>query len=761
MRRRRSARPPRPVVDLPMTLDDMTSERVSDVLDTVPAFVMLTDAVGEPFYVNRPALQFLGLSLQEVIGSKYGFVHPEDAAAAETDWTRSVTEGIRYCRTQRLRRADGAYRWFQVEGTPVFGADGEIRRWCGVWTDVHERVVAERGLRERERELQLLVDTIPAMCAVTSASGEVEYVSQPALDIIGVTLEAFRGTTWKELIHPEDANTLVEKWLTAVRTGVPLDAEYRQRYANGSYHWWHHRAQPLRDPEGKILRWYGISTIIDDRRFAESALRDREQRYRQILDAIPALVFCARADGSPSYLNRGTLQYTGVAIDRLAEYTYVIVHPDDIPRVEAQWSECIRTGLPYNITHRVRSADGSYRWFQIRAEPLRDDAGNVREWFGVSTDIDDLRRAEMALRETEQRLRLIIDTIPALVWCTAPDGTPIYLNKRVMDYTGVTLSRYEDYNWTSTMHPEDIQRTSIALGDALRSGTPFRITHRLRRADGEYRWMETRGDPLRDERGHILCWYGIDVDVTTRIDLEEAVRKSKADLARASEIAMVAELSASLAHEINQPLTALVSNGTACQRWLAMEPPNLERAKLTSERIMRDATSVAEIVNRIRQLFRRSPPARAPMNLNEVITETLDLLADVLRTNRVRVQRSLSPSLPLVFADRIQIQQVLVNLSTNAIDAMSAVAGLTPVIEVRSGTPDAQTVSVEISDVGPGLTDPERIFQPFFTTKKHGMGMGLAICRSIVEAHGGILHGKANPSRGTTFEFRIPSYRGN
>ena len=607
------------------------SPELKATLDAVPAFVMCTTSDGDPCFVNRRALEYLGMAEEEVRAAKYAFVHPEDRDAAETAWEKSVSTGEPYKRIQRLRAADGTYRWFQVQGEPMRGRDRSIQLWCGVWNDVDDRV----------------------------------------------------------------------------RT--------------------------------------------------EQALRANEERFRQILDTIPALIFCASGDGKLSYLNKGTLDYTGVTIDRLAEYNYIIIHPDDVPHVSAAWANSVHTGTPYSQIHRIRDVRGEYRWFQIRAEALRDQTGNVTGWFGVSTDIDEQRRGEVNLKHSEQRLQLIIDTIPALVWSAAPDFTPLYLNKRVMGFMGTKLDKYSEYDWTTTMHPEDVARTRAALSESLQNGNAFRILHRLRRADGEYRWMDTRADALRDENGQVVCWYGIDVDVHERVQLQEANTLAQARLAKASEVAMVAEISASLAHEINQPLAAIVSNADACQRWLTSDPPNPERARLTAERLRRDALSAADLVERIRKLFRRAPPSRIPLDINAAIRETLELVADRLESNRILVHTSLDGGLPQVSADHIQLQQVLVNLIMNAIEATPSVQdNALRRLELHSQLLNAREIAIEVRDQGTGLAAADRIFEPFFSTKSHGMGMGLAICRSIIEAHGGRLSAHANPVRGSTFRLTLP-----
>jgi C4-dicarboxylate-specific signal transduction histidine kinase len=261
---------------------------------------------------------------------------------------------------------------------------------------------------------------------------------------------------------------------------------------------------------------------------------------------------------------------------------------------------------------------------------------------------------------------------------------------------------------------------------------------------------------LRDGDGHVVRWYGVNVDIDDQKKLEEALRTTQAKLSRASEIATVSELAASIAHEISQPLAALVANGHAIQRWLSAEPPNLERAQLTAERIIRDGAGAAEVVNRIRALFKRTDLTRTPLDLNEVIGEVNRLMTDEVGTRNVRIVTDLADDLPPIWADRVQMQQVIANLARNGVEAMESEERQPKVLVIRSRRDGTNSVLIEIRDSGSGLEDVEKVFEPFFTTKQEGMGMGLAICRWIVEAHQGRLWATKNTPRGAVFTFTLP-----
>jgi PAS domain S-box-containing protein len=350
----------------------------------------------------------------------------------------------------------------------------------------------------------------------------------------------------------------------------------------------------------------------------------------------------------------------------------------------------------------------------------------------------------------------MIDAVPVNILSFSAAGEPTYINKRYQDYLGISVPHFDTLQeqQRAIIHPEDFAEMYGTLKNCFETGLPFLMRYRRRGKDGLYRWTEGRAEPLRDPDGKIVQWYAVSLDIEDETRAQEALRQASAKLAQATQAASLAELSASIAHEVNQPLAAIVANSHACQRWLKSDPPNLGRALITVERIIRDANSAADVVSRIRALFKQSMETRTSAALTDAINEARNLMAEEAARRRVRMELDAEDNLPLVAFDRVQLQQVLINLIRNGMDAMASMAGdRTLVMRVhRVGN----VVQTEISDHGRGIEFPERIFEPFFTTRDHGMGMGLAICRSIVESHGGRLWAENNKPHGATFFFTLP-----
>jgi C4-dicarboxylate-specific signal transduction histidine kinase len=312
----------------------------------------------------------------------------------------------------------------------------------------------------------------------------------------------------------------------------------------------------------------------------------------------------------------------------------------------------------------------------------------------------------------------------------------------------------EQTGW-HVFHPDDRNSHWQKFRRALESGEPWEDTFRLRRADGEYRWFHERSEPLLDRSGRVVCWYFVSVDVNDNREMEEALRSTRRKLSAAMQIATVAEMSASIAHEINQPLASVVTNAHACQTWLSHDPPNLERAQATLERIIRDGHSAAEVVRRIRALCKEAVPVKAPLDINQIVAEVLRVLSDELRDNSIVIETELTVDLPRIAGDHVQIQQTLINLVHNATEAMAGLTGRPKSLVLKSRR-EGQELLIQVRDHGVGIKDPTLVFEPFFTTKESGMGMGLSISRSIIEAHGGRIWATANEDAGTTISFTLP-----
>jgi PAS domain S-box-containing protein len=372
----------------------------------------------------------------------------------------------------------------------------------------------------------------------------------------------------------------------------------------------------------------------------------------------------------------------------------------------------------------------------------------------------ELKKVVDELKKSEDRLRVLIETIPALAWTSMPDGSNDFVNRRWLEYTGISLEQMQGL-WTSPFHPEDIDRHLDKWRSALATGETFENEARVRRtADGEYRWFLIRSLPLRDESGNIVKWYGTMTDIEDRKRAEEAVRKANADLAHITRVMTMGEFAASIAHEVSQPLSAMVTNAEACLHWLAGSAPNTEKACEAVGRIVRDGKRAGEVVAQIRALCRKSGIKRERLDMNEAIEEILALAQGEVRTKQVALRTDLATRLPSILGDRVQLQQVVLNLIMNGIEAMSSVQDRPRELVIRTQEGQDDQVIVTVQDSGTGL-DPkitDQIFDAFYTTKGEGMGMGLSISRSIVKDHGGRLWATTNEGPGATFQFTLSKH---
>jgi PAS domain S-box-containing protein len=743
------------------------------ILEHMPGFAWSAGQDGTLRFVTPRFLEYTGKRIEDVARTEV--LHPEDVDHTVTAWSHSVATGDPYAVEHRVRRFDGTYRWFRVSAVRVRDPNSQEMRWYGVDIDIDDQKQTDDAVRESEQRLTRLIETLPAMVWRATPDGEPDYINPRLANYTGRGLDGVGrgpedlGRTLDDLVklkvqnamvHQDDLDAAAQAWARAHEAGA-LDLTARLRGADGSYRWFQARAEPMRDAAGHIVHWYGVAVDIDDRKQAEDALRKSEQELRGIVDALPQSISVLGPDGTGLYVNRPLLDYTGLTMEQLmtpdARGNPVLFHPDDWARLKDERARGLTRAMPFEIEWRVRRKDGQYRWFLVRYNPLRDEHGRILRWYAGGTDIDDRKRAEEALRKSEQELRLLFETVPAMVWRSTPDGIPDYINRHMLRYTGGSLSDHLTEGWRRNLvHPDDLPTLARAWVRARRTETAYESTIRIRGADGSYRWCQSRAEPMRDETGRITHWYGVNVDIDDYRRAEEALRATQMQLSRASALATVSGVAASIAHEISQPLAAMVANGHACQRWLAADPPNLERAQLAAERIARDGTSAAQVVSRIRSLFKRTDLTRTLVSLNQVISEVSRLMTDELAGKNVRIEADLADDLPPIWADPVQMQQVIANLARNGVDAMASEENGPRVLGIRSRRDETNRVLIEIRDHGSGLEDVEKVFEPFFTTKQEGMGMGLAICRWIVEAHEGRLWAGHNSPRGAVFSFTVP-----
>jgi PAS domain S-box-containing protein len=727
---------------------------LSRVVDVLPGLVWTALPDGRVDFINQYWCQLTGLSVDESYGWGWqNAIHPQDLPQLLERWRSILASGKPDEMEARLRRSDGEYSSFVWRVSPLANASGELVKWCGLGIDIEDRKRAEQEAVEAERELQQTIDHIPVLVATYRPDGSRIYINKRAREFTGHPA----AEDWRAWIHPDDIEFVESKWRACVASGEQLELEFRVRMSDGTYRWHLTHRVPLRDKAGKITRWYGIGYDIEDRKRAEQKVVEAERELQWTIDHIPVLVASYHTDGSRLYVNKRIREYTDHTSAGDWRRT---IHPDDLESAESKWRACVVSGEEYELEVRVRMSDGTYRWHLTHRVPLRDKAGKITRWYGIGYDIEDRKRAEEELRRSEaflakaQRLSLTgsfsFDSADEeFTW-----SEELYRIFEFQPGIRVTLPLIG-----SRCHPEDRHVMEETAERIQRGDTEFDYEHRLLMPDGSIKWVHVVAQASRrDKDGRGLEYFGAVQDVTQRRLAEVTIDNVRSELAHVTRVMSLGTMTASIAHEVNQPLAGIITNANTCLRMLAADPPNVDGARETARRTIRDGNRASQVITRLRAMFGKRGPTAEPVDLNDAVREVIALSLGILKRDRVILRTELADDLPLVTGDRVQLQQVILNLLQNASDAMSPVEDRPRQLLIRTERDEGDRVRLTVRDSGIGFGPQalERIFDAFYTTKNNGMGIGLSVSRSIIESHRGRLWAEPNDGPGATFSFSIP-----
>ncbi len=782
-------------------------------IDDIPALVALMTPEGALDRVNRRTREYFGASLDELKRwSASDIVHPEDLPAVLAAWMHSVGTGEPYDIEHRMRRADGAYRWFHVRGLPLRDDESRISRWCVLEMDIEDRKRGDARLASTlnelsasEERLRTIVDAIPGFVWSAGPEGGVDFLNQRWCDYTGVPMRDALGNCWTSTIHPEDSDGIQACWRSLLASGQPGEFEARLRRFDGIFRWFLIRAVPLRNATGEVIRWYGQNTDIEDRKRDEKLLAGEKHLLgmmasgaplAQVLGSLCELVQATEADALCSVAL--------IEVRRTPASRHLRLQPGAAPDVPGDLLEDANgQSLDAEISPVAWSATRGEpavladlatdtRWTAWRAVafshgihacwsmPIRSSGGDMLGVFSMLwrkpkapepshhnllaqfTHLAGIAieraRNEAALRQSEaflartQRLSLTgtvawrVDT-DEILW-----SEELY---RIYEFDAGTTLTHDLIN--TRIHPEDIPAHDEMLQRQRGDARDFESEHRLLMPDGRVKFLHLVAHTTRDENGALVYISAVQ-DVTQRRLADEALSKVRFELAHVARVASLGTLTASIAHEVNQPLSGIITNANTCLRMLATDPPNVEGARETARRTIRDGNRASDVIKRLRALFAKKQAVAEPLDLNEAAREVVAMLLGELQRNGVTLHPDFADGLPPVVGDRVQLQQVILNLILNASDAMAGIADRPRRMVVRTERDEVGRVRLSVRDAGVGFDprDAGSLFNAFFTTKADGMGIGLSVSRSIIESHDGRLWAEAHEGAGATFAFSIP-----
>jgi PAS domain S-box-containing protein len=513
----------------------------------------------------------------------------------------------------------------------------------------------------------------------------------------------------------------------------------------------------------------GVAFVVDltDRKRAEDALREREaqlaearRELRQMIDTIPIPLASYSPDARRDFVNVAWKRYTGLSDEAaLGTEWSVASHPDYSMTVNQKWRDALATGESYHMEERVRGADGQYRWFAVDRVAARDENGKIIKWYGTAYDVEDRHRAEDALRESEAKFRDYAETASDWFWEIGPDYKFTHLSENA--FGSDPAQRIGKMCWDHALDVETEPEKWRLVWVALEAHEAFRdFVYCAADGSGAPMYVKASGKPVFDGNGKFLGYRGTGTDVTAVVRgqrAEASLRTVQAELAHVSRVMTLGQLTASIAHEVNQPIGSARNNARAALNFLDRSPPDLGEVREALGCIVADADRAGGIIDRIRDQIKKVPPRSDRFDLNWAIEEVIGLAQSTISENGVSVQTRLASGMTPVLGDRVQLQQVILNLILNAVEAMGSVEAHERELSISTDQSEANGTLVAVRDSGPGI-DPEhleRVFEAFYSTKS-GMGMGLSICRSIIAAHEGRLWAAANEPRGALFQFTLP-----
>jgi PAS domain S-box-containing protein len=730
------------------------------IINTIPTAAWATRPDGYCDFLNQRWLDYAGMTAEQALGWGWAAaIHPGDRKGVIEYWQSCLASGTPVDTEARMRRYDGAYRWFLFRASPVRDEGGNISKWYGTNVDIEDRKRGEQALRGTEASWRQIVDNIPGLVATMGPMGEVEFLNRQTLEYFGKTNEELKNWSLIGAVHPDDLPRVIEARTKSVEAGQVYDIEHRCRRADGVYRWFQVRGLPVRNAEGTITAWYLLLTDIDDRKKAEEALQSNERNLSLMINAIPNFIHVLRPDGSVLYANQAVLDYMGITLKDVQkeDYRARFFHPEDVERLRVERREALARGVPFENEQRVLGSDGKYRWYLIRYNPLLDEQGRIDRWYVAAFDIQDRKRAEAKLEQAYLRLaeaQRLSKTGSFITDLLVDDHNWSEEAFRIFEFdpaTKVTVQMIRDL-----IHGEDLPSFDAGIERSMK-GAQFDLGFRIRTAGGNVKYLHAFARVIQHMEGRPL-FIGALQDVTERKLAEQALNRARTELTHVSRIMTLGALTASIAHEVNQPLSGIITNATTCLRMLAADPPNIDGARATAQRTLRDGNRASEVIQRLRTLFSHKQPKYELVDLNDAAREVLALSTSELQRGHVTLRTDFDDGLPAVNGDRVQLQQVLLNLILNAADSMREVNHRPRDLLIATAREDSNRVRLSVRDSGVGI-DPqslEKIFDAFYTTKTAGMGIGLSISRSIIQSHQGRLWATPNDGPGATFSFCIP-----